>query len=177
MTTEELLANVRVIEDFPIKGIHFQDVTTLFANPECLKEITNRFVDIYKDKGITKVVGLESRGFFLGSILAERLGAGFVPARKKGKLPGEKISETYNLEYGFDCLEIHVGAINPDDVVLIHDDLLATGGTLAAAIRLVRQFNPKNIYCSTIIDLTACPRSATFPKDLTVDTILKVDVA
>ena len=177
MTTEELLANVRVIEDFPIKGIHFQDVTTLFANPECLKEITKRFVDIYKDKGITKVVGLESRGFVLGSILAERLGAGFVPARKKGKLPGEKISETYNLEYGFDCLEIHVGAINPDDVVLIHDDLLATGGTLAAAIRLVRQFNPKQIYCSTIIDLTACPRSAKFPADLNVDTILKVDVA
>lgn len=177
MTTEELLANIRVIEDFPIKGIHFQDVTTLFANPECLKEITNRFVEIYKDKGITKVVGLESRGFVVGAILAEKLGAGFVPARKKGKLPGEKVSETYNLEYGFDCIEIHVGAISPDDVVLIHDDLLATGGTLAASIRLVNRFHPKKIYTSTIIDLTACPRSASFPADIEVESLLKIDVA
>lgn len=177
MTTEELLANVRVIEDFPIKGIHFQDVTTLFANPECLKEITNRFVNLYKDKGITKVVGLEARGFVLGAILAEKLGAGFVPARKKGKLPGEKVSEMYNLEYGFDCIEIHTGAITPDDVVLVHDDLLATGGTLAAAVHLVSRFNPKKIYTSTIIDLTACPRRASFPKDLEIESLLKIDVA
>ncbi|MBP5488455.1 MAG: adenine phosphoribosyltransferase [Bacteroidales bacterium] len=177
MTTEELLANIRVIEDFPIKGIHFQDITTLFANPECIKEVTDRLVSLYKDKGITKVVGLESRGFVFGAILAEKLGAGFVPARKKGKLPGETLSETYNLEYGFDCIEIHVGAINKDDVVLIHDDLLATGGTLGASIRLVKQFNPKKIYINTIIDLTACPRSTAYPQDIERTSILEIDVA
>ena len=177
MTTEELLANIRVIEDFPIKGIHFQDITTLFANPECIKEVTDRLVSLYTDKGITKVVGLESRGFVFGAILAEKLGAGFVPARKKGKLPGETLSETYNLEYGFDCIEIHVGAINKDDVVLIHDDLLATGGTLGASIRLVKQFNPKKIYINTIIDLTACPRSTTYPQDIERTSILEIDVA
>lgn len=177
MTTEELLANIRVIEDFPVKGIHFQDVTTLFQNPECLKEIADRIVALYKDKHIDKVVGLESRGFVLGAIVAERLGAGFVPARKKGKLPGEKIVETYNLEYGFDCIEMHVGSINPGETVLIHDDLLATGGTLGAAVRLVEQFHPAKIYANTIIDLTACPRSSSFPKDLETTSILKVDVA
>ncbi|MBP5572159.1 MAG: adenine phosphoribosyltransferase [Bacteroidales bacterium] len=177
MTTEELLANIRVIEDFPVKGIHFQDVTTLFQNPECLKEIADRIVALYKDKHIDKVVGLESRGFVLGAIVAERLGAGFVPARKKGKLPGEKIVETYNLEYGFDCIEMHVGSINPGETVLIHDDLLATGGTLGAAVRLVEQFHPSKIYANTIIDLTACPRSSSFPKDLEVTSLLKIDVA
>ena len=177
MTTEELLANIRVIEDFPIKGIHFQDITTLFANPDCIREVTDRLVALYKDKGITKVVGLESRGFVFGAIVAERLGAGFVPARKKGKLPGEKISETYNLEYGFDCIEIHKGAITPDDVVLIHDDLLATGGTLAAAYRLVGQFHPAKIYLNTILDLTACPRSASLPEDVELTTLLPIDVA
>ncbi len=177
MTTEELLANIRVIEDFPIKGIHFQDITTLFANPDCLKEVTERLVALYKDKGITKVVGLESRGFVFGAILAEKLGAGFVPARKKGKLPGEKISETYNLEYGFDCIEMHTGSISPEDVVLIHDDLLATGGTLAASVRLVRHFNPAKIYINTIIDLTACPRSSSLPKEIERTAILPIDVA
>lgn len=177
MTTEELLANVRVIEDFPVKGIHFQDITTIFQNSECIKEITGRLVDLYKDKGITKVVGLESRGFVFGAILAERLGAGFVPARKKGKLPGEKLTETYNLEYGFDSIEMHVGSISPEDTVLIHDDLLATGGTLGASIRLVRQFNPKKIYINTIIDLTACPRSTTYPADIERTSILEIDVA
>lgn len=177
MTTEELLANVRVIEDFPIKGIHFQDVTTLFQNPACIREITDRLVSMYKDKGITKVVGLESRGFVFGAILAERLGAGFVPARKKGKLPGDTLSETYNLEYGFDCIEMHVGSISPEDVVLIHDDLLATGGTLGASIRLVRKFNPKKIYINTIIDLTACPRSTAYPQDIERTSILDIDVA
>ena len=177
MTTEELLANIRVIEDFPIKGIHFQDITTLFANPDCIREVTDRLVALYKDKGITKVVGLESRGFVFGAIVAERLGAGFVPARKKGKLPGEKISETYNLEYGFDCIEIHTGAITPDDVVLIHDDLLATGGTLAAAYRLVGQFNPSKVYLNTILDLTACPRSSSLPGGIEISSIIPIDVA
>ena len=174
MTTEELLANIRVIEDFPIKGIHFQDITTLFANPDCIREVTDRLVALYKDKGITKVVGLESRGFVFGAIVAERLGAGFVPARKKGKLPGEKISETYNLEYGFDCIEIHTGAITPDDVVLIHDDLLATGGTTAAAVRLVQKFNPKAICANFLIELEDLDGRKAFPQDVAVTSVLKL---
>jgi Adenine/guanine phosphoribosyltransferases and related PRPP-binding proteins len=175
MTDKELISNIRVIEDYPIKGIHFQDVTTLFKNPACLAELADRLCDKYKDKGITKVVGLESRGFIMGSILAARLGAGFVPARKPGKLPGEKYSESYKLEYGEDTIEMHVGAIDPEDVVLIHDDLYATGGTMAAAVRLVGKFHPKAIYTNAIIDLTACPRREE-AKGLDVESILKIDV-
>ena len=176
MTIEKLKDNIRVIEDFPKPGIHFQDITTVFMNPDCLKDLSERLYDIYKDKGITKVVGLESRGFILGGILAERLGAGFVPARKKGKLPGEKFSETYELEYGTDTIEMHTGSISSEDVVLIHDDLLATGGTMAAASRLVGRFNPKKIYLNAIIELTACPKLEVFPKELELSTIIKIDV-
>ena len=176
MTTEELIGNIRVIEDFPIKGIHFQDITTLLLNPECIKELSNRLYEMYKDCGITKVVGLESRGFILGGLIAERLGAGFVPARKPGKLPGPKVSKTYSLEYGTDTIEIHEGAIVPGDVVLIHDDLFATGGTMGAAWELVNQFQPAKVYLSAIIDLTACPRRYDFPEDTKVDTLLKIDV-
>ena len=176
MTTEQLRGNIRVIEDFPVKGIHFQDVTTLFVNPECLRELSDRLVELYKDKGITKIVGLESRGFIMGAILAERLGAGFVPARKKGKLPGEKISETYELEYGTDTIEMHLGSICEDDVVLVHDDLLATGGTMAAACRLVGKMSPKKIYGNVLINLTACPRVPVFPEGLELTSIIDIDI-
>ena len=176
MNNLTLMANLRCIPDFPQKGINFRDVTTLFKNPECLRIMVDELYEIYKDKGITKVVGLESRGFILGGILAERLGAGFVPARKKGKLPGEKFSETYELEYGTDTIEMHTGSISSEDVVLIHDDLLATGGTMAAASRLVGRFNPKKIYLNAIIELTACPKLEVFPKELELSTIIKIDV-
>ncbi len=177
MTIKELQNIIRVIEDFPKKGIHFQDVTTLFVKPDCLKEIGDRIYELYKDKGVTKVVGLESRGFIMGGIIADKLGAGFIPARKKGKLPGEKVSETYELEYGTDTIEIHTGCIEPDDVVLIHDDLLATGGTLAAASRLVGRFSPKKIMLNAIIDLTGCPKIKEFPTDLELETLIKIDEA
>ena len=167
MTIEQLRDNIRVIEDFPKPGIHFQDITTLFMNSECLKDLSNRLYEMYKDKGITKVVGMESRGFIIGAILAEKLGAGFVPARKEGKLPGEKLAQTYDLEYGSDTIEMHKGAIFEDDVVLIHDDLLATGGTMAAAGALVANFNPKRIYYNVIIDLVDCPRNQEFNVDYT----------
>ena len=176
MTTVHLRGNIRVVDYFPVKCIHFQDVTTLFQNPECLKELADRLTSLYKDKGITKIVGLESRGFIMGAILAERLGAGFVPARKKGKLPGEKISETYDLEYGTDTIEMHLGSINGDDVVLLHDDLLATGGTMAAACRLVSRMSPKKIYGNVLINLTACPRVPVFPKDLELSSIIDIDI-
>lgn len=174
MTTEQLIENIRVIPDFPIKGIMFQDVTTLFKNPKCLAEMSDRLYEMYKDKGITKVIGIESRGFVMGAILAVRLGAGFVPARKPGKLPGEMVSESFDKEYGKDSVEIHVGAIDENDVVLIHDDLLATGGTFGAAYRLAQRFNPRKIYLNCLIDLIDCPRRDSYPKEAEVDSLLQI---
>ena len=175
MTDQELIDNIRVIEDFPIPGIHFQDITTLLNNPACLQELGDRLYERYKNLGVTKVVGLEARGFILGGVLASRLGAGFIPIRKKGKLPGETFSETYSLEYGTDTIEIHTGTISSDDVVLIHYDLYATGGTMAAATRLIAKFSPKAIYRNCLIELTACPRHPD-EEELEVDSPLKIDV-
>lgn len=174
MTTEQLVSNIRVIPDFPVKGINFQDVTTLFKDAACLQELSDRLYGLYRDKGITKVVGIESRGFVLGAILAARLGAGFVPARKPGKLPAEKVTEVYFKEYGTDSVEIHTGAISSDDVVLVHDDLLATGGSIGAAYRLVSKFNPAKVYMNCIIDLTDCPRRDVFPTDVPFTSIIAI---
>ena len=153
MNEKLILENLRNIPDYPKKGIQFQDVSTVFKNAECLQELRNSIVELYKDKGITKVVGIESRGFVLGSILAAELGAGFVMCRKPGKLPGTTRKASYEKEYGFDMIEIHEDAINENDVVLIHDDLLATGGSMRAAHNLVSSFNPKKIYINFIIEL------------------------
>lgn len=153
MNNPILLANLRSIPDFPIKGINFRDVTTLFKSAECLKIMEDEMYELYKDKGITKVVGIESRGFVMGSAIARRLGAGLVMCRKPGKLPAETISETYAKEYGTDTIEIHADAITEDDVVLIHDDLLATGGSIKAAWNLVKKFNPKKCYMNVIIEI------------------------
>ncbi len=153
MNNPKLLENLRVVPDFPIKGIQFQDVSTLFKNPECLKIINEEIVDLYKDKGITKVVGIESRGFVMSSAIALQLGAGIALCRKPGKLPAETIKQSYNKEYGTDTIEIHSDSITEDDVVLIHDDLLATGGSMRAAYDLVKKFNPKKIYINFIIEL------------------------
>ena len=153
MNNKILLDNLRCIPDFPIKGINFRDVTTLFKSGECLKIMVDEMYEIYKDKGITKIVGIESRGFVMASALATRLGAGVVLCRKPGKLPAETIQESYTKEYGTDTIEIHRDAIIPDDVVLLHDDLLATGGTMKAAFDLVKKFNPKEIYMNFVIEL------------------------
>lgn len=118
MSKETLKANLREIPDFPIPGILFYDVTTLFKNPECLQEILDTLYEMYKDKGITKVVGIESRGFIMGGALAARLGAGFVMARKPGKLPAEVVEETYAKEYGTDTIQIHKDAIDENDECL-----------------------------------------------------------
>ena len=154
MNNKILIENLRCIPDFPQKGINFRDVTTLFKNAECLQIMENELLDIYKDKGITKVVGIESRGFVMGSALAIKLNAGVVLCRKPGKLPGETISESYEKEYGTDTIEIHKDAINEEDVVLLHDDLLATGGTMKAALELVKKFKPKKIYINFLIEIT-----------------------
>ena len=153
MNNEVLMKNLRCIPDWPIKGVNFRDVTTLFKSAECLRIITNEMVDLYKDKGITKIVGIESRGFVMSSAVALRLNAGIVLCRKPGKLPCETVQESYAKEYGIDTIEIHKDAINENDVVLLHDDLLATGGTMKAACDLVKKFNPKKVYCNFIIEL------------------------
>lgn len=154
MNNQILMENLRCIQDFPVKGINFRDVTTLFKNHQCLEVMLDELYEIYKDKGITKIVGIESRGFIMASALAVKLGAGIVLCRKPGKLPAETIQESYSKEYGTDAIEIHKDAIEENDVVLLHDDLLATGGTMKAAYNLVKKFNPKKVYVNFIIEIT-----------------------
>ena len=163
---------VRNIPDFPVPGIQFKDLTTAFKNPEALQIMRQGLHDLYKDKGITKVVGIESRGFIMGGALAARLGAGFVMARKPGKLPAEVVEETYAKEYGTDTIQIHKDAIDENDVVLLHDDLLATGGTMAATHRLVQRCGAKKIFINFIIELGGLNGRKAFPEDITVDTLL-----
>ena len=154
MNKQLLIDNLRCIPDFPKKGINFRDVTTLYQNAECVKEMLDELEEIYKDKGITKIVGIESRGFVMASALAGRLGCGIVLARKPGKLPSTVIKESFSKEYGVDTIEMHLDSIDQDDVVLIHDDLLATGGTAKAAYKLVQHFHPKKVYMNFIIEIT-----------------------
>jgi adenine phosphoribosyltransferase len=150
---ERVIASIRNVPDFPKPGILFKDISTALKDAEVLKFIADDLYEYYKDKGITKVVGVESRGFVLGSILAYKLGAGFVLLRKPGKLPSETFRYEYDLEYGSDALEIHKDAIEENDVVLLHDDLLATGGSAGAALKLISMFNPKSVLVSFMIEL------------------------
>ena len=154
MNNQVLIDNLRCIPDFPKKGINFRDVTTLYKNAECMKIMLDEMYELYKDKGITKIVGVESRGFVMASALAARLGFGVVLARKPGKLPGTVVKEQFTKEYGVDTVEMHIDSIEPDDVVLIHDDLLATGGTAKATYKLVNHFHPKKVYMNFIIEIT-----------------------
>lgn len=176
MNNPTLLKNLRNIPDFPIPGIQFKDVTTLFKDAECMQIMIDELYELYKDKGITKVVGIESRGFILAPALAIRLGAGFVMCRKPGKLPAETVQESYQKEYGIDTIEIHKDAIDENDVVLLHDDLLATGGSMKATLNLVRKFNPKKVYINFIIELTreGLHGRDVFDKDVEVQTLLTV---
>ena len=153
MNNKTLLSKLRNVPDFPIPGIQFKDVSTLYKDAECLQIMIDELYEKYKEKGITKVVGIESRGFVIGAALAAKLGAGFVMCRKPGKLPAETKKASYSKEYGIDTIEIHTDAIDEKDTVLIHDDLLATGGSMKAAYDLVSQFNPKNIYIGILIEL------------------------
>lgn len=148
-----LLNHLRSIPDFPKKGINFRDVTTLFKDAKALEIMEEELYQLYKDKGITKVVGLETRGYIMGAILARRLNAGFVMARKPGKLPATTVKEKFTKEYGTDAIEIHLDAIEPHDVVLLHDDLLATGGTIKAAWTLVKKLNPKKCYMNFLVEI------------------------
>jgi len=154
MNKQLLIDNLRCVPDFPKKGINFRDVTTLYKSAECMKEMLDEMERLYKDKGITKIVGVESRGFVMASALAGRLGCGVVLARKPGKLPATVIKESFSKEYGVDTVEMHIDSIDQDDVVLIHDDLLATGGTAKATYKLVEHFHPKMVYMNFIIEIT-----------------------
>jgi adenine phosphoribosyltransferase len=149
----DLKKEIREIQDYPKAGINFKDVTTLFKNKDAVRYVSDTISENFRNKGITKVLGLEARGFIFGGIIANKLHAGFVPVRKRGKLPCEVISETYELEYGTDSVEMHVDALEENDVVLIHDDLLATGGTAYAALKLVQKCGVKKIYFSFVCDL------------------------
>ncbi|WP_434968269.1 adenine phosphoribosyltransferase [Paramuribaculum intestinale] len=162
---EYVKTKIRDVIDFPQKGVIFRDLTTAFKDPKAIHILGWNLSQIYRDKGVTKVVGIESRGFICGSILAFELGAGFVPARKPGKLPSEVISTSYDKEYGKDTIEIHSDAITPDDVVVIHDDVLATGGTMAAVYELVRRFNPRKIYINAIVELSDLGGRAKLPAE------------
>ncbi|MCO6474470.1 MAG: adenine phosphoribosyltransferase [Melioribacteraceae bacterium] len=144
---------IRDVKDFPIEGIVFKDITTLLKDQNGFAATLENLYNISKNKGITKVVGIESRGFIFGGALAAKLNAGFIPIRKPGKLPAETESETYQLEYGTDEIQIHKDALAPGDKVLLHDDLLATGGTMEAAAKLVEKLGAEVVQISFVIEL------------------------
>ena len=152
-TIESIKDSIRNVPDFPVQGIQFKDITTAIKQPVLFNQITDEITNHYANKGITKVLAIESRGFIIGGALAYQLNAGFVPVRKPGKLPSSTYSVSYDLEYGKDSLEIHQDALHSGDIVLIHDDLLATGGTAFATLNLIRQFNIKKAYVSFIVEL------------------------
>lgn len=170
---EYIKSKIRDVYDFPTKGIVFKDLTTVFKDPRAMHTIGWDLSQLYRDKGVTKVVGIESRGFIGGSILAFELGAGFVPVRKPGKLPADTLKMSYQKEYGTDTIEIHRDAITEDDVVVLHDDVLATGGTMAAAYELVKSMNPKKIYINFIIELSALNGRSVLPADAEVTSLIK----
>lgn len=163
---------IRDIKDFPQPGIIFKDLTTVLKDPLGLRMMGWELMQQYRTKGVTKVVGIEARGFIGGSVLAYELGCGFVPARKPGKLPADTIGIDYQKEYGTDTIQIHRDAIGPDDVVVIHDDILATGGTMRAAYDLVKSMGAKEIYISFILEIAALKGREKLPEGVEVQTLL-----
>jgi len=146
-------SKVRSIPDWPIKGVIFRDITTLLEDPQAFKAICSIFYNRYVNEKVDKIVGIDARGFLFGSVLAYELGIGFVPIRKKGKLPSKTISESYSLEYGEATIEIHEDAISKSDRVVIIDDLMATGGTIAASAALVEKLGGDLLECAFVIEL------------------------
>lgn len=152
--SNDLKKYIRNIKDFPKVGIMFRDITTILKNPEAMQKTFECLYDSVKDLKIDKVVGIESRGFIYGALLAQKLSTGFIPIRKPGKLPAETITETYELEYGTDSVQIHKDAIMPGDKVLLHDDLLATGGTARAAVNLINKLGGEVVQALFIVELS-----------------------
>ena len=169
---EEIKNIIRDVPGFPTKGVIFRDLTTAFKDGKALHTISEELNDLYKDKGITKVVGIEARGFVGASILAYELNAGFVPLRKPGKLPAHTVQKSYQKEYGTDTIEIHEDAIDENDIVLLHDDVLATGGTMAAAYELVKSMNPKKVYINFIIELSSLNGRKLFPESIDIESLI-----
>ncbi|MFZ5564142.1 MAG: adenine phosphoribosyltransferase [Thermodesulfobacteriota bacterium] len=149
----DLKSTIRTVPDWPIKGVMFRDITTLLQNPAAFKETINRFHDRYRNMPINKIVGIDARGLIFGAPLAYKLDVGFVPVRKKGKLPFRTVGESYSLEYGDSMVEIHEDAIQKGEKVIIIDDLIATGGTVKAAINLVEKLGGQVVECAFVIDL------------------------
>lgn len=145
---------IRDIPDFPKKGVLFKDITPLLNNPKATAACVSQFLNAIGGQKIDKVVGIESRGFFFATLLAQQLDAGFVPIRKPGKLPYETLSETYDLEYGTDTLEMHKDAILPGEKVLLHDDVLATGGTARAACKMIEQLGGTIVQCAFLMEIS-----------------------
>ncbi len=154
ISLNDVIGSIRDVPDFPKKGIIFKDITTALKDPDVFNFMVDETYNYYKDKNITKVVAIESRGFIIGAAVAYKLNAGFIPIRKPGKLPAVTFSKSYSLEYGSDCLEIHQDALQTDDVVLLHDDVLATGGSANAAIELINLLNVKKININFLCELT-----------------------
>ena len=174
MTAGEVKLQIRNIPDFPMKGIQFKDITTALQQPDCLRWMRDEMVNLYKNKGITKIVGIESRGFIIAPAVAMELGVGFVPIRKPGKLPAETVEISYQKEYGVDTIQMHKDALCADDVVLLHDDLLATGGTMAAAIELVKKFGVKKVYVNFLIELDFLNGRQLLEKVAEVDSLIHI---
>lgn len=169
---EYVRQKIRDVYDFPKPGIIFRDLTTMFKDARAMHIVGWDLAQLYRDKGVTKVVGIESRGFIGGAIMAYEIGAGFVPARKPGKLPADTVRADFAKEYGTDTIEIHRDAITLDDVVVIHDDLLATGGTMAACYELVKSMNPKKVYINFIVELSDLHGRDNLPKDAEVTSLI-----
>ena len=169
---EYVRQKIRDVYDFPKPGIIFRDLTTMFKDARAMHIVGWDLAQLYRDKGVTKVVGIESRGFIGGAIMAYEIGAGFVPARKPGKLPADTVRADFAKVFGTDTIEIHSDAITPDDVVVIHDDLLATGGTMAACYELVKSMNPKKVYINFIVELSDLHGRDNLPKDAEVTSLI-----
>ena len=153
MVDQVLTSLIRDVQDFPKPGIVFKDITPILADPQAMNQVYEALIEPYRDAGVTKIVGIESRGFIFGTPMADRLNVGFVPVRKPGKLPWKTVSESYALEYGEDTLELHEDGVGEGDKVVVVDDLLATGGTLSAACRLVRRLGAEIVGASVVIEL------------------------
>lgn len=172
---EELKKIIREVPDYPKPGILFYDITTLLKDADAFRKVIDLLTERYREKGINKVLGIDSRGFIFAPCVAYNLGAGFVPVRKKGKLPAETISADYNLEYGSNTIEIHKDALEPGDKVVIIDDLIATGGTAAAAGKLVSELGAELVEMAFMVELSALKGRDLLPAGTSVFSILKYE--
>lgn len=172
ITLQNVIDSIRNVPDFPQPGIMFKDITTALKNPDIYNYIVDTTYEYYKNAGITKVIGIESRGFIISGALASKLHASFVPIRKPGKLPAAIFSKAYALEYGENILNIHQDALEKEDVVLLHDDVLATGGSANAAIELIHLFSVKKIFVNFICELAFLNGRSKIDKDIDVYSLL-----